>query len=234
MNPDLVRITHTDCVIVLYNAYLTNPTTTPLHPPYTHSCRMWRPCTLARVWPQATARQLLPRHRLSRLCLSVLLVCCLFLLPARAAKAAKATKVGKAAKTGGGALIPTCPLPLMYQGKGRSSGRSVVVTYQLANPTVMNIENAVIRIGLPPTEALLIKKAGVFPSAKGVQQIRLDDAIYWMNVNLSARRKRKFSLKLQVLGCHSTTLTFDFLTYLVSGNGTSFCPSAQTSTLVSR
>jgi hypothetical protein len=176
--------------------------------------RPWQPLKYL-VHPRA--RQLHSVERLLGLVLSMLVACCGLL----------AHPVVAGSDT-------TCPIPLTYAVKGRSIGRSILVSYQLANSRTMNVENAMVRIGLPLTADALVSKASVFPSPRGMQWIELNGAIYWMNVTIPAKRKRKFSLKLQALACQAKTLEFDFLTYLVSENGTSYCPSGQASSQVGR
>lgn len=127
----------------------------------------------------------------------------------------------------------SCPPPLQFLSTGRSTGRSVVVSYKLANDGISHVQNAVVRFGLPSSTVARLTKASVFPSSKGTSRINQGSAVYWTNVTIPAKRRRKFSLKLQALACQSTVLNFDFLTYLVSANGTSYCPSGEATVAVS-
>lgn len=108
--------------------------------------------------------------------------------------------------------------------KGRSIGRTIVVSYTAANGGVMNIDDAAVRMGLPGIPAARVVHTSVFPSSKGMQRVDMGDAVYWTNVTVPAKRRRKFTLKLGVVGCSATTLDFQSFLYLVSANGTVYIP----------
>lgn len=122
-----------------------------------------------------------------------------------------------------------CPPALGYVPKAKSIGRSIFASYLLVNSGPFPVENVIVRMGLPDSAAARLKVASVFPSPKGMHRVDVDSTIYWTNVTVPAKRRRKFWLRLDAVLCQAMTLEFQFLTYLVSSNGTNYCPSGQTS-----
>lgn len=121
---------------------------------------------------------------------------------------------------------------LEYNSKARSLGRFIYVSYTIVNTGFEGVPNAVIRMGLPHSYPLLVRHASVFPSPKGMERVKLQDAVYWLNVEVPAKRRRKFTLKLEALGCLSSQLEFKSFTYFVSANGTTQNPTGETATSV--
>lgn len=130
------------------------------------------------------------------------------------------------------ATLPIFP-QLTFSVKTRSVGRFVYVSYKVVNDGVIDLQNAAVRMGLPDYNRLYVRDASVFPSPRGMRQVNVEDAVYWLNVTVPAKRSRRFTLKLKALGCGKTELDFQSFMYFVSQNGTSFDPTGQSQALVS-
>lgn len=110
-------------------------------------------------------------------------------------------------------------------------GRSIKVTYVLANTGYEKIRGAAVRIGLPTLNVTDNIKAS---RARKLQTLVIEPgfAVYWLNVDLPRRKRLRFTVKVKLATktCTAPTIRFPVFAYLVDPlDGSASCPSAAAS-----
>ena len=123
---------------------------------------------------------------------------------------------------------PCPPLATWIKAK-KAPGRKVQSTVAVRNLGPSFVNNAVLRLGLPPSTDVVSVKAAAAPTrsnGRRVQRRRAGDAVFFLDLTFKPGQTRKFYVKAKQANCDATTLNFTALTYLLEpATNAASCPS---------